>query len=212
MQSDLPKQFMLLLDSPVLMHTLERFAMTYEDIAIVLVLPEDQISLWTNMCQQMDFDVPHTVVAGGDTRYASVKNGLAKCADEGIVGIHDGVRPLISPVLIERCYDAALEHGSALPVLPVTQSLRKLEGTSSTPISREGVVSVQTPQCFDLAEIKKCYDASYDPSFTDDATVYEKAGNTIHLIEGEASNLKITTPGDMQMAEALLSPGKKTKR
>lgn len=212
MQSDLPKQFMLLLDVPILMHTLERFAMTYEDIEIVLVLPEDQISLWKSMCVQLDFDIPHTTVVGGETRYDSVKNGLSHCPNEGIVGVHDGVRPLVSPELIEKCYDASAAHGSALPVLPVAQSLRKVDGATSTALSREGVVVVQTPQCFDVALLKQCYEAPNDPSFTDDATVFEKAGHAVHLVEGEATNLKITTPADLQIAEALLSPNKKAKR
>lgn len=212
MQSSLPKQFMLLLDVPILMHTIERFAQSHEDMQIVVVLPSEQIPLWNNMCKQMVFDIPHMVAEGGDTRYESVKNGLALCGDEGVVGIHDGVRPMVSPEFISTCFESTEQHGSALPVIPITQSLRKRDGEASHAVSREGMVAVQTPQCFRLEEIKRCYDQPFDPSFTDDATVFEKAGHQVHLIDGEQTNIKITTQGDLQMAEALLNPGKKGKR
>lgn len=208
MQSDLPKQFLLLQDVPVLMHTLERFAQAYDDIHLILVLPADHVPFWQNLCRQIDFDIEHTIVEGGETRFHSVKNGLAQCAEDGIVGIHDGVRPLVSIELIKRCFEAAGEHGSGLPVVPVSQSLRKAEGGSSQAISRDGIMAVQTPQCFQLNTIKVAYESEYSSAFTDDATVYEHAGNAVHLVDGEATNLKLTSQADMKIAEALLSMSK----
>ena len=204
MQSELPKQFMLLLDVPVLMHTMERFALADESLQIILVLPKDQIQFWKGLCRQMDFDIEHTIVVGGITRYQSVQNGLNNCPDEGLVAIHDGVRPLISVELIQKCLAAVDKNGSALPVLPVTQSLRKVSGNDSKAMSREGIMEVQTPQCFDLSLLKPCYDKSFDETFTDDATVFEGSGHSIHLVEGESTNLKITTPADLKIAEAIL--------
>lgn len=211
MQSDLPKQFMLLLDVPILMHTLERFAMAYEDMSIVLVLPQEQVDFWQGMCQHMDFDIPHSVAIGGETRYESVKNGLAACPETEVVGIHDGVRPLVSLELIQRCFDEAAHFGSALPVVPITQSLRRVKGDKSEVVKRDGMVEVQTPQCFTMSELQSCYDSPASDAFTDDATVFEQAGHSIHLVEGEATNLKITTQGDLQIAEALLGGGKRAK-
>lgn len=211
MQSELPKQFLLLLDLPILMHTIERFAMALDDVQIVLVLPEDQIKFWKNMCAQMDFDIEHTIVSGGETRFHSVKNGLSACGNNGVVGIHDGVRPLISDQLIERCFAAAEEFDSALPVVPITQSLRKIDGDKNAAMSREGVVAVQTPQCFDLALLKAAFEREYQDAFTDDATVFEFAGHSVHLVEGEETNIKITTPADLAIAEAILL-GKSSKK
>ena len=209
MQSELPKQFMLLLDSPILMHTLERFAMAYEDIEIVLVLPEDQIPFWKNLCAQMDFDIPHTVVQGGATRYLSVQNGIRACGDCKIVGIHDGVRPLVTLELIKACYEQAAEKGSALPVVRVTQSLRRVKDDQSEVVDRTGMMAVQPPQCFAMDKLRPCYEAKDNAAFTDDATVFEQGGHVVHLIDGEETNLKITTPGDLLIAEALMGGGKK---
>lgn len=205
MQSELPKQFMLLLDLPVLMHTIERFVMAYDDIHLILVLPKDQVAFWKNLCAQMDFSIDHEIAEGGETRFESVKKGLALCPGEGLVAIHDGVRPLVTPDLIQRCFIQAAEHGSALPVIPLSQSIRKTENGTNHSMSRDGLVAVQTPQCFRLSKLKPCYDLPYNPSFTDDATVFESAGYKVHLVEGEATNLKITTPEDLKIAEAILA-------
>lgn len=204
MLSELPKQFMLLLDIPVLMHTIERFALADESMDIVLVLPEDQIPYWKSLCAQMDFDVPHRIVVGGKERFDSVKSGLEVIEGEGVVAIHDGVRPLISPELIQRCYEQAEANGSALPVVQISQSLRRVRDGQSEPLDRTGVVAVQTPQCFSLNLIKSAYLQAFKPSFTDDATVYETAGNKIYLVDGEETNIKITTPADLKIAEAIL--------
>lgn len=209
MKSELPKQFLLLLDVPILMHTIERFVHAFDDINVVVVLPSDQIRAWENLCLQMDFDIPHQIVAGGDTRYASVSYGLKECEGSGIVAIHDGVRPLISPEFVQKCMNHAEQEGSAIPVLPVKQSLRMVDDSGSSAIDRKGIHAVQTPQCFKLEELKACYDQEYDPTFTDDATVYEARGNKVSLVEGEESNLKITTPIDIKIAQTIL---KKSKR
>ena len=205
MQSDLPKQFMLLLDVPVLMHTIERFAMALPQADIVLVLPEDQIKFWNGLCAQMDFDIEHKIVGGGSTRFGSVKNGLDECHSEGIVGIHDGVRPLVSTELIQSCFQAAAEKASAVPCVPVAQSLRKRQGNDSAPVDRTGMLAVQTPQCFDVAKLKAAYSSAEHNQFTDDATVWESAGHSVHIVAGEATNLKITTMADLHIAESLLS-------
>ena len=204
MKSELPKQFMLLLDAPILMHTMERFSMADEAMELILVLPQDQFGMWKSLCKQMDFDIPHQLVAGGETRYDSVKAGLALCPSEGVVGIHDGVRPLVSVELIQLCYATAKEHGSALPVVPVTQSLRKRDSDSSQAMDRTDVVAVQTPQCFQLDALKACYEGEAQAHFTDDATVFESFGHKVHLIDGEETNIKVTTPSDLKIAEAIL--------
>lgn len=206
MQSELPKQFMLLLDAPVLMHTLERFAHAVENIQLIVVLPEDQITTWSRICKQMGFDLNHKVVTGGPTRYDSVKNGLAACPENGIVAIHDGVRPLVSEALIQKCIEKANTDGAAMPIVPVNQSLRKIdENGISSPLDRNGVVEVQTPQCFSLSLLKPCYAGDAQGHFTDDATVYESYGHRVTLVEGEATNLKITTPSDLKIAEAIMA-------
>lgn len=206
MQSELPKQFMLLLDLPVLMHTMERFAAAFdEEIELVLVLPEEHVAFWKNQCQQMDFDIDHQVVVGGETRFESVRNGLNALRKKGVVGIHDGVRPLLSEALIKTCFEEAEKHGSALPVVDISQSLRKVNDNASSPVDREGIVAVQTPQCFQVERILQAYDQNYQPAFTDDATVFEAAGNKIHLVDGEEWNIKITTPADLKIAEAILA-------
>lgn len=204
MQSDLPKQFLLLKDRPILMHTLAQFAKAIEGIQLIVVLPVEQIPLWKQLCNEHKFSIKHTIAEGGSTRFNSVKNGLAHCPDAGIVGIHDGVRPMVSEALIQRCFAATEKTHSALPVVQVTQSLRRKVGASSQVVSREGMLNVQTPQCFDLSLLKPAFEADYDASFTDDATVFEKSGHEVHLVEGEETNLKITTRADLKIAEALM--------
>lgn len=206
MKADLPKQFITLQGKPVLMRTIDRFVSALKsNVSIVLVLPEDQIDFWKELCAEHDFKTAHQIVVGGKTRFDSVKNGLAACPDDGIVGIHDGVRPLISDELINLCYEETQTHGSALPVTPVSQSLRLRTESGSKAISREGVLAVQTPQCFELHKIKRAYKQPYEHRFTDDATVYEGLGYEIALVEGESTNIKITAPADLKIAEAILA-------
>lgn len=205
MQSDLPKQFMMLLDAPVLMHTIERFAMADQNIQLILVLPENEIKTWQMLCAQLDFDIQHQIVSGGKTRFESVQNGLKVCPDEGCVAIHDGVRPLISVDLINHCFSETEKHGSAIPVVEATQSLRRVSENGSEVIDRSGIVNVQTPQCFLLEKLKPCYKQDARQRFTDDASVYEAMGNTVHLVKGETANIKLTNPEDIAIAEAILA-------
>jgi len=196
----LPKQFLLLDGKPVLMHTLSTFGLLKPDVRIVLVLPADQIDYWQSLCETYAFTVPHTIVQGGHCRFDSVRNGLAAVDEAGLVAIHDGVRPLVSPALIERCYAAAVIHGSALPVTPLIESLRQVEANGNHAVDRTAYRLVQTPQTFSAALIKQAYAQADRNDYTDDAAVYEAMGRVVHLVEGERQNLKITEGADLELA------------
>lgn len=205
MQTDIPKQFLELNGKPVLMHTIEQFSKAFNgEINIVLVLPADHVSYWKSICTKHEFEVSHQIALGGKTRFDSVKSGLSHCGQSSLVGIHDGVRPLISASLIRNCFDNAQTHGTALPVTPITQSLRKTTTEGSNPVDRNGMLAVQTPQCFQLEIILKAYERAEHTNFTDDATVAEAAGHKIHLVDGDPTNIKITTQADLKIAEAIL--------
>lgn len=204
MKSDIPKQFLNLNGEPVLMRTIRVFYEHDPECRLILVLPGSQLEYWAALCSKNQFAIPHKVVSGGKTRFHSVRNGLAEVNDEGIVFIHDGVRPLVSPSTISRCYESALQNGNAIPVLPVTESLRKSEGTSNIAVDRSLFFSVQTPQTFQSGQILDAFRQEYDPAFTDDASVAEKAGYPIYLVEGNRENIKITTPEDLIVAEAFI--------
>jgi 2-C-methyl-D-erythritol 4-phosphate cytidylyltransferase len=204
MNSTVPKQFLLLNGLPVLMHTLRRFHQYDGSIEIVLVLPLLQFEPWKELCSQHSFSLPYILVAGGSVRFESVKNGLDAISGEGLVAIHDGVRPLVSFETLDRCFDTALREGNALPVLPVVESLRKREGNLNEPVDRSKYYGVQTPQTFWLSRIKKAYQQPYDPAYTDDAMVLERMGEAIHLVQGNRENIKITHPEDLIVAEALI--------
>lgn len=204
MQTDLPKQFLPLRGRPVLMHTMECFRGLVDKV--VLVLPSEQVHYWAGLCEEQDFDLPHTIALGGTTRFASVRNGLAELPSSGLVAIHDGVRPFASPTLIEACFQMAERRGAAIPAIPLTDSLRiRIGDEVSQAVDRSAYVSVQTPQTFRLETIKRAYEAPFSPTFTDDASVYEASEQgTISLIPGEATNIKLTTPLDLKLAELLL--------
>lgn len=204
MQSDIPKQFLPIGGRPVLMHTLERFYGLVE--RIVLVLPRDQISQWARLCGAHDFTLPHTLALGGATRFESVRSGLASLPASGLVAIHDGVRPFASRSLIEACFSTAEVSGAALPVIPISNSLRRRSSeTESVAIDRSSYVAVQTPQTFRLDRIRAAYEIPYSPSFTDDASVYESAEKgSVSLVRGEVTNIKLTTSLDLKLAELLL--------
>jgi 2-C-methyl-D-erythritol 4-phosphate cytidylyltransferase len=205
MGADVPKQFLLLRYKPVLMHTIERFFTYNNQINIVLVLPKEQIDTWKNLCAAYHFSVPHQIAEGGAERFNSVKNGLDKILQSGIVAVHDGVRPLVSIDTINRCFNKAEETGAAIPVIPVVDSLRKVDGETSIAVNRADYVCVQTPQCFNIDILKKAYQQGFTMAFTDDASVVEKSGNNVSLVEGNIENIKITTPQDLILAEQLLS-------
>jgi 2-C-methyl-D-erythritol 4-phosphate cytidylyltransferase len=204
MGTEVPKQFLELCGRPVLMHTIEVFFKFDPASRIILVLPEKQRDFWSGLCKEHDFSIQHLVVSGGETRFYSVLNGLSEVKEPGIVFIHDGVRPLVSYETLSRCFESAKENGNAIPVVPVNESLRMKTENSSISVDRSLFYSVQTPQTFRSEQITTAYAASYDLLFTDDASVAEKMGFQISMVEGNYENIKITTPGDLKVAEVFL--------
>jgi len=203
MGADIPKQFLELAGKPVLMHTIERFKTFDDSIEIVTVLPENQLRHWTELQEKYSFTVPNTLVKGGKSRFFSVRNGLEFVDVPGLVAIHDGVRPLVAIDTIKRCFETAEKLGNAIPVIPPSDTLRMITETGNSPISRLNVKQVQTPQVFSAELIKKAYLQDYLPEFTDDATVLEKTGVIINLVEGNRENIKITNPEDLIIARSL---------
>ena len=201
---DTPKQFLELAGRPVLMHTIERFRNFDSSIEIITVLPENQLRFWSELQKRYEFDISHTLVKGGAHRFDSVKRGLEFVNTPGLVAIHDGVRPLVKTETIRRCFDAASKLGNAVPVVSPADSLRLVTNNSSEPVNRLMVKMVQTPQVFDAALLKKAYRQNYHASFTDDASVLEKTGETINMVEGNRENIKITNPEDLFIAQTLL--------
>lgn len=206
MGSDIPKQFLPVKGMPVLMRTLSAFHSYNAQMDIILVLPADQQVYWKQLCETYDFHVPHRVASGGETRFHSVKNGLALVGDEpAVVGVHDGVRPFMTAEGIARCYEGAKKLRAVVPVVDVVETVRHIaEDGSSQTVPRDRYKLVQTPQVFDAGLLKEAYRQPYSPQFTDDASVVEALGHKIHLVKGNRENIKITTPFDLKIAEALL--------
>lgn len=206
MGGDLPKQFMPIGGRPVLMHTIERFHSYDASLQIILVLPTDHQPYWRELCQKYGFDVPHRIADGGATRFESSRSGLASIpADaEGLVGIHDGVRPFVSHEVIGRCYDAARDDFAAIPVMPVTDTLRYVDRGHGNNVMRDHFRTVQTPQVFDIALARQAFAQPDRPTFTDDASVIESLGCQVTMVEGNRENIKLTTPFDLKVAELLL--------
>ena len=205
MNNPLPKQFLLINGKPVLMYTIEVFARLIAPEKIVLVLPAMQTNFWQSLCNEHQFHLPVKLAEGGPTRFHSVKNGLRLVPNDAIVGIHDGVRPLVSENTIAQAYKMTEKLGNAIPVVPVTESVRVIENAFNKPMDRESLRLVQTPQCFRASDIKKAYEVPYDEAFTDDASVLEKTGARIYLSNGNVDNIKITTTADLVIAEAILA-------
>lgn len=207
MGGDIPKQFLPVAGIPVLMRTMMRFREYSPDIQIILVLPKAQQEYWNSLCRQHQFNIPYLLADGGKTRFHSVQNGLALVPDDadGVVGVHDGVRPFVSVDTIRRCYDEARSSKAVVPVIPVVETVRHLAANgSSRTVSRDEYRLVQTPQCFDIQLLKAANKQPYNDGFTDDASVVEAFGYSITLVDGNRENIKITTPGDMKMAEMLI--------
>jgi len=204
MGTELPKQFIELCGKPVLMHTIQRFYDFDPECELILVLPLVQQEFWTQLCLKHSFLIPHLIASGGETRFQSVQNGLRLIQGEGIVFIHDGVRPLVSRKTLVRCFETAQKYGNAIPVLPVTESLRKLDGEQNIAVDRSLYFSVQTPQTFRSDQILQSFSQPYEQGFTDDASVVESAGYKIQLVEGNVENIKITTPTDLIICEVLM--------
>ncbi len=202
----LPKQFQRIGEEPMLMHTLRAFHVYDYRMRIILVIPEGYRPLWETLCDECRFIVPHVVVHGGETRFHSVRNGLREISDEETVGIHDGARPFVTPSLIGCCFDTSFEQGvGVIPVVDEVNTVRVLTETGSQMLDRTRLKIVQTPQVFPAAMVKRAYEQEYDPTFTDDASVVERSGMTVRLVEGEETNVKITTSFDLAVAEYRLA-------
>jgi 2-C-methyl-D-erythritol 4-phosphate cytidylyltransferase len=207
-KSALPKQFIELNRKPVLFHTLEAFHRYSPALQIVLVLPVDDFATWEDLVKKHGFSIPLTLQSGGETRFQSVKRGLEKIEGPGLVAIHDGVRPLVSEDIIGASFRLAAVHGTAVAAVRLKESIRMTDQDTTRAMDRSKFRLIQTPQTFDIDLIKKAYEQREDPAMTDDASVAERAGHAISLFEGSYENIKITTPEDIVVAEALLQSRK----
>jgi 2-C-methyl-D-erythritol 4-phosphate cytidylyltransferase len=205
MQTETPKQFLLLKNLPVLMHSIKAFAHCDTQPKILLVLNKEQHSYWSKLCEEFNFNIPHQVIDGGSERFYSVQNALNTITDESIVAVHDAVRPLVSKQLIDNCFTQALEKGNVIAAVQSSDSVRILKDGTTSAIERDEVYLVQTPQSFKLSILKEAYKQSFQSNFTDDASVVENIGEHINIIEGERNNIKITYPIDLELAEMLIS-------
>ena len=205
MGSELPKQFLPIGGKPVLMHTLEAFHRFDKRMQLILVLPREQQGFWRELCETHGFNIRHEIADGGETRFHSVKNGLALINGiGGMVGVHDGVRPFVSQEVIARCFREAAVRKAVIPVIDVVETVRHLTGSGSETVNRNDYKLVQTPQVFDADLLRRAYEQEFTPFFTDDASVVEAMGVPVHLVEGNRENIKITTPFDLKVASALL--------
>jgi 2-C-methyl-D-erythritol 4-phosphate cytidylyltransferase len=204
MNNDIPKQFLLLKNKPVLYYTLKAFLDAYSNIEIILVLPEEHIGKGQEIIDGYFDHSRFRLCAGGRTRFHSVQNGLALIHEESIVFVHDGVRCLLTSNLVKKCYEAALENGTAIPVVECTDSVRMITDSGNKILDRNKLRLVQTPQTFHSKIILPAFKIDYKDKFTDEASVVEAFGLAVNLIEGEVNNIKITTPGDLLLAESLL--------
>ena len=205
MGKELPKQFLLLAGKPIVVYAIEAFLNAFQDIQIILVLPADFIEYTKSILSKFKPANPILFVEGGATRFDSVKNGLNPIKENGIVFVHDGARPLLSIELLQRCYQGAIENGNAIPAIPVAESIRQITGATTIPINRDQLRIIQTPQTFKTETLINVFNCNYRPEFTDEATVAEMSGITVHLIAGDKKNIKITTPEDLLIAEAFLN-------
>jgi 2-C-methyl-D-erythritol 4-phosphate cytidylyltransferase len=204
MNTTIPKQFVEINERPVLMHTFDVFFKFDPKLKFILVLPKDQIKLWKSLCDKHQFKIEYEIAFGGETRFHSVKIGLDLISEDGIVFIHDGVRPLVSAQTLQNCFETAAVKGNALPVIPVSESVRFADGLGNQPLDRAKYFLVQTPQTFQTKLIQKAYLEAKSDLFTDDATVLESMGERIHLVEGNRENIKITYPEDLVFAKSFL--------
>jgi 2-C-methyl-D-erythritol 4-phosphate cytidylyltransferase len=198
MNSTVPKQFIEVNGLPILMHTIKRFYDYDSSCEIILTLPEDWLIYWSEMRIKYNFQIPHHVVSGGVERYDSIKNALDHCHTE-IIGVHDGVRPLVSMETIHRCLELVKKEGAVIPVLGLKESIRKMEGEFSIALERKEYFTVQTPQFFTFDILNKAYHLPFHDKITDDASLVEEAGFKISLVEGNEENIKVTTPFDLKI-------------
>ncbi len=204
MGAEIPKQFLLLKDKPILWHTVQQFLKAYQDLQVILVLPSEFIGMGKDLLPQLSDPKRVQIIAGGSTRFDSVKKGLSLIDKKGVVFVHDGVRCLVSVDLIHRCYKQAVENGSAIPAVAATDSIRIIEADFNKVADRDKVRIIQTPQTFQTELLLPAFKLEYDPAFTDEASVIEAAGGKVILIEGEYNNIKITRPVDLLLAATIL--------
>jgi 2-C-methyl-D-erythritol 4-phosphate cytidylyltransferase len=205
MGTALPKQFLAIEGKSILLHTVDQFVTAFADINFIIVLPADYIQEGQNLIASSGLNLQFQFVAGGDTRFQSVKNGLAQADPASIVFVHDAVRCLLTPDLIQRCYQQAVEKGSAIPAVASTDTIRITEGANHHVVDRANVMMIQTPQTFNAALLKTAFEQTYQSSFTDEANVLEASGKEVYLIEGEYENIKITRPLDLAIANYILA-------
>ena len=203
MGGDIPKQFLPVCGKPVLMRTMEAFHTYDAAIHIILVLPVSQQAYWKELCQEYQFSLSHDIANGGDTRFHSVMNGLAMVEGNGLVGVHDGVRPFVSQEVIARCYEEAEACKAVIPVIDVVETVRHLTEEGSETVPRDRYKLVQTPQVFEVELLRRAYQQTYTDLFTDDASVVEALGEKVYLVKGNRENIKLTTPFDLKLAEIL---------
>lgn len=204
MGKDIPKQFIEVTGKPILMHTIKRFVEADSTIQLILVLPDNQHKYWNELVKKYNFTIKHKLAKGGVERFHSVLNGLQFVPQNAIVAIHDGVRPLVSVETINNCYKSTIENGAVIPIIPATESIRKVDGDTNSAVNRSNYYLVQTPQVFQSELLIEAYNQEFNNNFTDDASVVEKAGHSIHLVDGNVENIKITRPMDLKIAEVLL--------
>lgn len=204
MGGEIPKQFLPIGGRPVLMRTLETFYSFDSSIHIILVLPVSQQAYWKELCEVYHFTLPHDIADGGETRFHSVKNGLVHVKGDGLVGVHDGVRPFVSREVIAGCYGEAQSRKAVIPVIDVVETVRHITESGSETVPRNNYKLVQTPQVFDIQLLKDAYNQEYTDAFTDDASVVEAMGKEVYLVQGNRENIKLTTPFDLKIAEVLI--------
>lgn len=205
MGGELPKQFIPIEGRPVLMRTLDTFYKFDSSVQIILVLPHDHQPYWSQLCREYNFTIPHRIADGGATRFHSVQNGLSLVdTSEALVAVHDGVRPFVSHEVINRCFQEAEALGAVVPVIPVVETVRHLVDGSSRTVNRDSYRLVQTPQTFRASLLRHAYQQEFCEAFTDDASVVESLGETIYLVDGNRENIKLTTPFDLTIAQALI--------
>lgn len=204
MGSNIPKQFLLLNQKPLLWYTINSFIVAYHDIKIILVLPADYLNAGAQLINELNLSAQTTIIVGGSTRFESVQNGVKLIKETSVIFVHDGVRCLVSADLIKRCYEQTIQSGSAIPAVTSTDSVRLIANNLHSSINRDRVKIIQTPQTFLSSTLIKAFEQPFQESFTDEATVVEAMGELVHLIEGEYSNIKITRPADLIVAAAIL--------
>lgn len=202
MGSEVPKQFLILAGKPILMHTIQKFKSEVDEI--IVVLPQNQFDYWSGLCVQYSFSESVKIVAGGKSRFESVKNGLNVITENGIVAVHDAVRPFINQTIIQEAFNVAKEKGNAVVSVLLNDSIREVNETGNKAVDRSLYRLIQTPQCFEVNFLKTAYEQEEKSTFTDDASVAESVGAKIYLTQGSYDNIKITTPSDLVIGEAIL--------